>query len=662
MGGFLQKLLKHAELAGGLCAPGIVAEALELLAVRSSEAELAACLRLDPVLSLRVRRLAARRSLDEPGQRDLLRALLLLAPVAEGEQLARHAERWMSSVAVASLARSLASRSGLADAEAAWTAGLGHNLALYLDPDVVADSAGCAEASAACLEDVDSDGWIADAVRYQAEPLARGKMAHPLVRTLQLARLLAMRQQAVDSVDVRAVLAGFGMDAADATRQIVESQAEARNLAQHYGLAAPQPGGGSLDRLARVYAGQAAQSALNHYFRGATQSAESHALLGDALRALFGFSRVCLFVADRDGMFALSPLMDEAGGLAELRIARDDGHSILSRAFVQQATLVFSRGDPSAALCDEQIARRMGVDRLIVQPLPLEQGQGLLVAGEAVPAQAASAAWGMLLDEWKDALQGPRGAVQTPAVAAAGSASATDIPRERVRRAIHEVANPLTIMRNYVNLLSSRLGSDSSVQRDLGIISDEIERVARIVRGISSVEEVPPAPASLEIGSVNSVVSELVRMTLGTLLVPNKVSVQIDLNPGVLPMPLHKDLLKQVLFNLAKNAVEAMPNGGHLRFITRMVERDGLKQVEIEVADTGPGLPEHVLAHLFEPVLSQKGGDHAGLGLSISRNLIKQMDGDLECISTPQGSRFLVRLPTLPASQAAPVPIRLGTM
>ena len=659
MGGFLQKLLKHAELAGGLCAPGVVAEALELLAARSSEADLAACLRLDPVLSLRVRLLAVRRPLEEDGQKDLLRAMLLLAPVAEGPHLAGYAERWVNSLTVASLARSLASRSGIADPEAAWIAGLGHNLALYLDPDAGTDSAECAEASATCLEDLDPDGWIADAVRYHAEPLARGKFAHPLVRTLQVARLLAMRQQAVDSVDVRAVLAGFDMSAADATHQIVESQAEARSLAQHYGLAGAQSAGGGLDRLARVYAGQAAQSALNHYFRRAAQPADAHALLGDALRGLFGFSRVCLFVPDRDGMFALSPLIDEVGGLSELRIARDDGHSVLSRAFVQQATLVFSRGDPSAALCDEQIARRMGVQRLLIQPLPLEQG--LLVAGEAVPAQAASAAWGMLLEEWKDALQGPRSAAPASAAAAA-TAAATDIPRERVRRAIHEVANPLTIMRNYVNLLSSRLGSDSSVQRDLGIISDEIERVARIVRGIASVEEAPPPPASLEMGSINSVVSELVRMTLGTLLVPNKVSVQIDLNPEVLPMPLHKDLLKQVLFNLAKNAVEAMPNGGHLKFTTRLVERDGLKQVEIEVADTGPGLPEHVLAHLFEPVASQKGGDHAGLGLSISRNLIKQMGGDLECISTPQGSRFLVRLPTLPTSQAVPAAARLGTM
>jgi signal transduction histidine kinase len=555
--------------------------------------------------------------------------------------------------------------SGLADPEDAWSAGLNHNLALYLHQDA-ASSADFAGLSATFLENLDEDGWLADAVRYHAEPLARGKMAHPLVRIVQLAYLLVMRQQAVDSLDVRAALAALGMAAADATHQLVESQSQARKLAQHYGLSVPPTlqthGGGVLDRLARVYAGQAAQSALHHFFRYAAQPAESYALLCDCVRALFGFERVCLFIADRDGYLRLSPLMDEVGGLSQLELSRDDGHSILSRAFVQQVGLVFQPGDLSSPLVDEQIARRLGVSSFVCQPVTLEQGQaGLLVAGDALPSLPESAAWSMVLDEWAESLQRTTG----PMIAAAPERiviASDDIPRERVRRAIHEVANPLTIMRNYVNLLSSRLGSDSSVERDLGIISDEIERVARIVRGITAVEEAVSVPTNLEMVSVNSVVSELVRMTLGTLLIPNKVSVQIDLNPEVLPMPLNKDQLKQVLFNLAKNAVEAMQAGGHLKFTTRLVERDGANQVEIEVADTGPGLPEHVLAHLFEPVASQKGGDHAGLGLSISRNLVKQMGGDLDCVSTPQGSRFLVRLPTLQSSQAAPAAARHGAM
>jgi len=658
MGGYLKNLLKQAELTTGLCVPGVVAEALEHLAAHSRETELVACLRVDPVLSLRLRQIAPEHSLDDPGQQDLLRAMLLLAPVADGTLLASFAERWQMSLTVAHLAQGLARHSGEADPEAAWTAGLSHNLALYLHRGANV-SADYAELSATYMEGLDAGGWLADAVRYHAEPLARGKMAHPLVRTLQLAYLLAMRQQAVDNLDVRAALASLQMGAGDATRLLLDSQSQARTLAQRYGLALPHAlhalESGGLDRLSRAYAGQAAQSALHHYFRRAVQPAQLYPLLGDAMRALFGLERVCLFVADEEGNLRLSPLMGTVEGLSELRISQDDGHSILSRAHVQQTAMVFQQGDASAPLVDEQIARRLGVTRFICLPVTMENGQNaLLVVGEALPSLPGAASWSMLIDEWSDALK----LSAMPARVASGGG---DISRERVRRAIHEVANPLTIMRNYVNLLSSRLGADSSVQRDLGIISDEIERVARIVRGITSAEESAAVP-NVEMVSINSVVSELVRMTLGTLMIPNKVSVQIDLNPDVLPMPLQKDLLKQVLFNLAKNAVEAMPAGGHLKFTTRLVERGGLNQVEIEVADTGPGLPEHVLAHLFEPVASQKGGDHAGLGLSISRNLVKQMDGDLDCISTPQGSRFLVRLPTLQSSQASPVSARHGSM
>ncbi|MDP2056184.1 MAG: HAMP domain-containing sensor histidine kinase, partial [Thiobacillus sp.] len=308
------------------------------------------------------------------------------------------------------------------------------------------------------------------------------------------------------------------------------------------------------------------------------------------------------------------------------------------------------------------IARLLGVSRFICQPLALHDGRtGVLVAGDALPASSMSPLWRFTLAECAEALMPIPAAVPLPAPAAP-VAQSDDIPRDRVRRAVHEVANPLTIMRNYVNLLSDRLGADSTVQRDLGIIGDEIERVARIVRGITATEEIAAPATTLELVSVNSVVSELVRMALGTLLTPNKVNVQIDLNPDVPPLPLQKDLLKQVLFNLAKNAVEAMHAGGHLKFTTRLVDVEGQRQVEIEVADTGPGLPAAVASHLFEPVVSEKGGDHAGLGLTISRSLIERMNGHLSCTSTPQGTHFLIRLPTLQNSQAPLATSRYGPM
>ncbi len=650
-------LLKISELTSALCAPGVVAEALEhLMRGEAAQAEFAACVRYDPVLALRLRLLPNSFSLD---RLDLLRALLLAAPVAAGAAQTTYVAHWRQSIGVAHLAQALAVRSSGADGEAAWTAGLAHNLADYLD------AAWLAPAHAAdWLAGLDPDGWLADAVRYHAEPLARGRAAHPLVRLVQLAFQLTTRADAVDSVDVRAALAALQMGAGEAAQLLADSQAQARQLALRFGLAdaAAQANATGFDRLARLYAGQAAQSALHGHFRHAAGGGRVFAVLQDALRALFGIERTCLFAPAADGTLRLSALIPAAAGLGALAIPPDDGHSALARALARNAPQQFERGEAGAALVDEQIARLLGASLFLCQPLLLDDGRmAVLVAGDALPGLSAAPLWRFTLAECAEALQ-PSALPLSASAAPAHAAQSDDIPRDKVRRAIHEVANPLTIMRNYVNLLSDRLGADSAVQRDLGIIGDEIERVARIVRGITAAEEAAVPAAALELVSVNSVVSELVRMALGTLFTPNKVSVQIDLNPDVPPLPLQKDLLKQVLFNLAKNAVEAMHAGGHLKFTTRLVDTDGQRQIEIEVADTGPGLPAAVASRLFEPVVSEKGGDHAGLGLAISRGLVERMNGHLGCSSTPQGTHFLIHLPTLQNGQAPLATTRYGSM
>ncbi len=661
MGELSNNLLKKSELTACHCAPGVVAEALELLMRgEAAQAEFAACVRCDPVLALRLQLLPV----DFETQSDLLRALLLAVPVAAGTAQVSYASRWRQSIGVAQLAQTLGVRSGTVYAEAAWTAGLAHNLAAYLDADIMPPAH-----AADWLEALDTDGWLADAVRYHAEPLARGRAAHPLVRIVQLAYQLVTRVDAVDSVDVRAALAVLQMGAGEAAQLLAESQIQVRQLAQRFGLAdaMAQSADGGFDRLARLYAAQAAQSALHgHFHRPGGSSSQALGLLQDSLRALFGIERICLFAPAVDGCLRLDTLIPATAGLVALAIPPDDGHSALPRALARNAPQQFERGDADAALVDEQIARLLGVTRFMCQPLVLPDGRtGVLVAGDALPGLNLSPLWRFTLAECGEALRPVIAPVVEPSQTGAPVTPATqsdDIPRDRVRRAIHEVANPLTIMRNYVNLLSDRLDADSAVQRDLGIISDEIERVARIVRGITMAEETVVPAESLELVSVNSVISELVRMALGTLFTPNKISVQIDLNPDVPPMPLQKDLLKQVLFNLAKNAVEAMEAGGHLKFITRLVTTDSQRQIEIEVADTGPGLPAAVASHLFEPVISEKGGDHAGLGLTISRSLVERLNGQLSCTSTPQGARFLIRLPTLQNGQAPLTTTRYGSM
>lgn len=652
MGELSYSLLKKSELTACLCAPGVAADALEtLIRGQADAAELAACLRFDPVLAARTQSARLGTPLTQPDQHDLLRTLLLALPLADAASWGGYAARWRQSMTVATLAHSLARSAELPDSESAWLAGLTHNLSTYCDTTAPSPAQ-----SAALL--TGADGWLIDAVRFHAEPLPRGRGAHPLVRLAQLAFLLGTRVDALDSVDVRAALASLNLGSAGAARLLADSQTEARQLALRFGLdatQAPPPGLGA-DRFARLVAGQAAQAALHSHFRRARDFSQRVSRMRDALAALFGIEQTCLYAPTDDGYLRASALWPARDEFSQLAIAEDESHSVLSVARSHGVAQRFMSDNPEATLGDVQLARLLGATDFVCQPLVLENGEvGLLLCGD--PGNTVDTPlWQSLMAEWTEAMSGTSPiATATPLAMPTAPGLVDGIPRERVRRAVHEVSNPLTIMRNYVNLLSTRLGSDSTVQRDLTIIRDEIDRVGRIVRGLTAAEENDIAPAAAtELGSVNGVISELVRMTLGTLLAPNKVNVQIDLNPDVPPMPLNKDQLKQVLFNLAKNAVEAMPTGGHLKFTTRMVELNGQRQVEIEVADTGPGLPPQIQAHLFEPVVSQKGGDHAGLGLSISRNLVVRMNGSLTCASSPQGTHFLIRLPTLHGDQIRP--------
>jgi signal transduction histidine kinase len=106
------------------------------------------------------------------------------------------------------------------------------------------------------------------------------------------------------------------------------------------------------------------------------------------------------------------------------------------------------------------------------------------------------------------------------------------------------------------------------------------------------------------------------------------------------------DKLKQVLTNLIFNAAEAMGGKGRISLST-LSWRAGMDRgsVEISVNDEGPGLPKEILDRLYQPVTSEKGGEHAGLGLSIVARLVESLGGTLQCNSGPRGTRFKILLP-----------------
>ncbi|KAB2310974.1 HDOD domain-containing protein [Betaproteobacteria bacterium SCN2] len=566
-------------------------------------------------------------SIDRLGT-DFLRTLIL---AARPRPLERQAA-WESAIRVACLARRIAAHTGVCDDEQAWLAGLSHNLADY---------AGFAQAGRLdeWLLAADPGGFVADAVRFCRVSPARVKSAHPLVRVLQLAASLIYSVHVNGNVGVRASLGSLGLEMAEVERLQAEADYLAQEAIHRYsGLELAAAG---TDDLTQAYASLARASALQAYLDSAT-GLESLARRGAlAMQALFGVGPAVVLRVE-GSLLVPAAWWPAPASLAALSLPADFVQSALSRAAGGTTAFWHSAEAEQFPVIDAQAARLLGAETLLCEPLAGSGNAAVLVAVNASRETAATQDWkqflGALSSRMNAALQG------APANA---PAEAEAISRHEVRKAVHEASNPLTIIRNYVNLLSAKFADNQETQRDLAIIGGEIERVAGILQGLGAKRD---AASSAEAGAgawvdVNQVISELVRMSLDTLFLPNKINVQIDLDPAMGSILSQRDPLKQVLLNLAKNAVEAMPHGGKLVFATARGERDGRNCAVITVQDSGPGLPQQVRAQLFQPAVSTKAGEHAGLGLYISHNLVKNMGGEIECDSDASGSTFRIYLP-----------------
>jgi len=214
--------------------------------------------------------------------------------------------------------------------------------------------------------------------------------------------------------------------------------------------------------------------------------------------------------------------------------------------------------------------------------------------------------------------------------------------REATRQVVHEVNNPLSIIKNYLSVLDRKLERNEPATGELAILNEEIDRVGQIINGLADLK-----PARREAGSeVNRVVRDVVRLFRDTDYLP--ATVWIVANTLNLPCEVESgaDTLKQILVNLVKNAIEAMPAGGEIQIASNgQVNRDGHLYAELCVKDRGPGIPREVLAHIFSPMRSTKGAGHQGLGLSIVYSLVKKSRGFIACRSGDQGTSFEMLFP-----------------
>lgn len=202
----------------------------------------------------------------------------------------------------------------------------------------------------------------------------------------------------------------------------------------------------------------------------------------------------------------------------------------------------------------------------------------------------------------------------------------------------HQIRNPLGAIRNAVALLrgAAEARLDPTSARALAVIEDEVEAADRIVKDLLEYARVrPPHRKPTEVGYV-------LEQALGAQVLPASVKVRREVPDVVAPVAIDADQVQVALYNILRNAVEAMPDGGTL---TAGAWQEG-DRVVLAISDTGPGIADAVRTRVFEPLVTTK-PTGLGLGLTTAKALIESQGGTVQWENPPAGgARFLVRLPT----------------
>jgi signal transduction histidine kinase len=192
-------------------------------------------------------------------------------------------------------------------------------------------------------------------------------------------------------------------------------------------------------------------------------------------------------------------------------------------------------------------------------------------------------------------------------------------------------------------LAKQTAGADALTGELAGYISSEVNRLNTIVTRFLDFSR--PAQLHLRPEAITQLVDRALK-NVRARWPDSKVQVEQHYADGLLPVPVDADLCEQAFTNLFLNAYEAMENGGGtLRVTIAPVSSDGREGVEIEVADTGPGIAPELAEQIFNPFYTTK-KTGVGLGLSIVSKIIDDHRGWIRVASEPgRGASFRVFLP-----------------
>jgi putative nucleotidyltransferase with HDIG domain len=499
---------------------------------------------------------------------------------------------------------------------------------------------------------------LTDAIRYHHEPVERILDAHPLVRIVNLANRLC-HESAVDisAATVSSADRLFSIHSKDLHDILRQSRIDLAEVAGEFAI---DPDSTTVARVRESLANDehkqlqlaeqvrniAMLDAVHQYLAHTNGEQEILAAIRQNISILLGIDNCILFkyLPHTDRVRA-SALNDREFYFSDIEIALEPGRSLVTEALLQQQPVnSFDVEQDDLSVIDRQLIGLGAHEGVLCLPMIVSNAAiGALVLGidrQRLPQLMKQQG---LLKRFSNEIACTLASVHSDSALIDQNTSESSTLRTRMREIAHETRNPLSIINNYLDILSFKLESDNPAHKDLETIKCEILRVGSILDKLNEPSRSDTRATALV--DVNALITDLSHVFQTSLFAAN-INISLDLDGALPPVYSNENALKQIYTNLVKNAVEALPANGRVMVYTQdQVNVDGNAHFEISVADDGPGIDPGILPKLFSPVQTKKGENHAGLGLTIVKNLVNELQGSISCRSNYKGTRFYILLP-----------------
>jgi signal transduction histidine kinase len=507
------------------------------------------------------------------------------------------------------------------------------------------------------IDDWQVGPFMGDAIRYHLEPCEAVRGAHHLVKIVTLAGLLS-RQHLNPEPGIDEQVLATGVTLFGLTEESIHDLAQRTGLAVQTiisGLGLVSGPEDDNDRQARQ--DMAEQLNLLTGIRQAIvqfSKAQSCATLQQAIqRSLlltFDIPKVLLFAYNDNQQSLEVHLSGQENHGAAFTIPSNAEHSVVAECYLEKAPRGIDASE-NPGIVDQQLIKYCGTRNLLCLPLDHQhESLGVIAFGLGVQQLETFAKHAGLARHLAAEIAHRIVIIKNNSRLIADNQSENTEVELRINEAVHEASNPLTIILNYLEVLRVKLGLGHEEEENLEHVKEEIERVSKILQRLKN-----PGESGESTGTVQQVIESLTGIFRESLCQSKNISIRLDIDHDTMTTTVDDTILKQILSNLLRNAIEALPPDGEILVSTENdVSVGGKANLAIYIQDNGPGIADEIKPLLFSPMKSTKGIAHSGLGLSIVKKLLDEIGGTIVCRSNSNpekdvtGTQFQILIPRSP--------------